>query len=304
MKAIRAHTEGDHNGLVYEDAPLPRTGVGDVIVKVHAASFTPDELSWPVTWTDRAGRDRTPSVPGHEVSGVVSELGYGTTGLAVGDRVFGLTDRHRDGGLAEFLAAEARDLAVLPDAIDHVTAAALPMTGLTAWQALFQHGGLVAGQTALVHGAAGGVGSLAVALARDAGARVLGTGHARSAEMVTSLGVDRFIDVDSQRFEDVAGPVDLVFDTVGGETLRRSASVVRPGGALVSISAPPPVAPADGRAVYFIVEPNRAQLADLAARVVAGRITPRVGAVFPLSEARAAFQAKRGGVPGKVVVEI
>lgn len=122
--------------------------------------------------------------------------------------------------------------------------------------------------------------------------------------MVTSLGVDRFIDVDSQRFEDVAGPVDLVFDTVGGETLRRSASVVRPGGALVSISAPPPVAPADGRAVYFIVEPNRAQLADLAARVVAGRITPRVGAVFPLSEARAAFQAKRGGVPGKVVVEI
>lgn len=303
MKAVRAHRRGDHTVLVHEDAPMPGTGVGDVIVRVHAASFTPDELSWPVTWTDRAGRDRTPSIPGHEVSGVVAELGYGTTGLAVGDRVFGLTDRHRDGAAAEYLAAEARDLALLPDGVDHTVGAALAMTGLTAWQALFQHGGLAEGQTVLIHGAAGGVGSLAVQLARDAGARVLGTGRTGSAGLVTKLGADRFIDVTTERFEDIAGQADLVFDTVGGDTLARSAVALRPGGTLVSISAPPP--PMDGRrGVYFIVEPNRDQLTELAARVASGRIHPHVGAVFPLRETVAAFQAKRDGVPGKVVLQV
>jgi NADPH:quinone reductase-like Zn-dependent oxidoreductase len=304
MKAVRSHTQGDHTTLVYEDAPMPQPGVGDVIVRVHAASFTPDELSWPVTWADRAGRDRTPSIPGHEVAGVVESLGFGTTGLAVGDRVFGLTDRHRDGAAAEFMAAEARDLAVLPESISFVDAAALPMTGLTAWQALFQHGRLTARQTVLIHGAAGGVGSMAVQLARDAGARVIGTGHSGSDELVLGLGADQFVDVDASRFEDVSAPVDLVFDMIGGETLRRSAAVVRPGGALVSIAAPPPVEPEGGRAVFFIVEPNRAQLTELATRVVSGRITPKVGAVYPLSETRAAFEAKRKGVPGKVVLKL
>ena len=304
MKAVRIHERGGAEGLVVEDAPQPQLGVGDVLVEVHAASFTPDELDWPVTWTDRAGRDRMPSVPGHEVSGVVAALGYGTTGLAVGDRVFGLTDWHRDGAAAELVAVEARDLAVLPAGIDHVAGAALPMAGLTAWQALFRHGDLRAGQTVLVHGAGGGIGTLAVELARDAGARVIGTGRGTARDLVLSLGADAFVALDEQRFEDVVGRVDLVFDTIGRYVLARSAAVVAPGGVLVSISAPPPVEPADGRTVYFIVEPDRTQLAEIAARVEAGRLRPHVGAVFPLEEARKAFEAKQRGLPGKVVLRV
>jgi NADPH:quinone reductase-like Zn-dependent oxidoreductase len=302
MKAVRIHRPGGPDGLVCEDAPEPHIGVGDVVVRVHAASFTPGELDWPVTWVDRGGRDRTPSVPGHEVSGVVTALGYGTTGLAVGDRVYGLTDRHRDGAAAEYVSAEARDLAVLPDEVSHVDAAALAMPGLTAWQALFTHGRLGAGQTVLVHGAGGGVGSTAVQLAKDAGARVLGTGRAAHRDVATEAGVDEFVDLDRQRFEDVGG-ADLVFDTVGGDVLARSAAVVRPGGALVSIHTPPPAVPG-GRAVYFIVEPDRAQLAELADRVRTGRLRPLVRATYALPDTRQAFLAKHGGIPGKVVLVV
>jgi NADPH:quinone reductase-like Zn-dependent oxidoreductase len=291
MKAARIHTQS--GPVQFEDAPYPQTGVGDVIVKVHAAAITPHELDWPVTWVDRAGRDRTPTVPAHEVSGVIAELGYGTTGFKVGDRVFGLTDRHRDGAAAEYIAAEARDLALLPDAIDYITAAALPMTGLTAWQALFVHGNLKRGQTVMIHGAAGGVGGLAVQLAKDVGAHVIATGRPTAEAVVRDLGADTFVDV--THFED-AGPADLVFDTIGGDVLTRSATVVAPGGTLVSISAPP----ADG--VYFIVEPNRDQLNALAQFVVQGRLRPQVGAVFPASETQQAFDAKRKGVLGKVVL--
>lgn len=290
MKATRIHTPGGPENLRFEDAPEPHLGVGDVLVRVHAASFTPGELDWPVTWVDRAGRPRGPAVPGHEVSGVVAEVGYGTTGLRVGDRVFGLTDRHRDGAAADYIAAEARDLAVLPDTVTHAEAAALAMPGLTAWQALFTHGRLTAGRTVLVHGAAGGVGAVAVQLARAAGARVIGTGRASH---------DDVIDID--HFE-ASGPVDLVLDTIGGDVLARSAAVVKPGGTLVSI-AEPPVAPPGVRAVYFIVEPDRAQLEELAERVHLGQLRPPVGATFALSDARQAFVAKRNGVPGKVVLE-
>ncbi|GAA0400110.1 NADP-dependent oxidoreductase [Streptomyces luteireticuli] len=302
MKAVRIHERAGAEALVVEEAPYPTAAENDVIVRVHAASFTPGELDWPGTWQDRAGRDRTPVVPGHEVSGEVAELGYGTTGLTVGQRVFGLTDWTRDGTLAEYVAVEARNLAPLPATIDHVTAAALPMAGLTARQALFDHGGLRAGQTALVHGAGGAVGRMAVQLARAAGARVVGTGRERDRAIALEAGAERFVPLDG-RFEEETGRADVVLDVIGGEILDRSAALVRAGGTLVTIAAPPKVRPADGRAVFFVVESNREQLAELAGWVREGRLMPRVGAVRELGEVREAFLGK-GRVSGKVVVRV
>lgn len=304
MKAVRIHERGGSEGLVLEDAPDPRPATGDVVVRVRAAGFVPDELDWPGTWVDRAGRDRTPSIPAHDVAGVVAEVAYGTAGFAVGDRVFGLTDWHRDGAAAEYVAVEARDLARMPDSLGFTEAAALPLAGLTCWQALFVHGGLEPGRTVVVHGGGGGTGSLAVRLARDAGAHVIATGRGGAAEVATAMGAHAFVDLEDQRFEDAVEPVDLIFDTIGGDLLARSASRVRPGGALVSITAPPPVEPAGGRAVYFIVEPDRGQLAEIAERAGAGRLRAHVGAVRPLAETREAFEAKHAGVPGKVVIEV
>ncbi|MFB7168194.1 NADP-dependent oxidoreductase [Streptomyces sp. NPDC056242] len=303
---MRAITVQDRDagvgGLTLTELPHPHAAENDVIVRVHAAGFTPGELTWPGTWTDRAGRDRTPSVPGHELSGVVTELGYGTTGLTIGQRVFGLADWSRDGSLAEYTAVEARNLASLPADVDHVTAAALPISGLTAWQALFDHGRLTTGQTVLVHGAAGGVGSLAVQLAREVGARVIGTGRAADRESVLALGADVFVDLQAERLEDI-GDVDLVFDVIGGDILDRSTALVRAGGTLVTIAAPVTVQPADGRAVFFVVEPDRARLADLAGRVRDGRLKPIVGAVRPLAEAADAF-APQKRVPGKTIIRV
>ncbi|MFB7715736.1 NADP-dependent oxidoreductase [Streptomyces sp. NPDC056105] len=303
---MRAITVQDRDagvgGLTLTELPHPHAAENDVIVRVHAAGFTPGELTWPGTWTDRAGRDRTPSVPGHELSGVVTELGYGTTGLTIGQRVFGLADWSRDGSLAEYTAVEARNLAPLPADVDHVTAAALPISGLTAWQALFDHGRLTTGQTVLVHGAAGGVGSLAVQLAREAGARVIGTGRAADRETVLALGADVFVDLQAERLEDI-GDVDLVFDVIGGDILDRSTALVRAGGTLVTIAEPVTVQPADGRAVFFVVEPDRARLADLAGRVRDGRLKPIVGVVRPLAEAADAFVPQKR-VPGKTIIRV
>jgi NADPH:quinone reductase-like Zn-dependent oxidoreductase len=284
------------------DMPYPHAAENDVIVRVHAGGFTRGELDWPATWTDRAGRDRTPSVPGHELSGVVAELGYGTTGLSVGQRVFGLADWARDGTLAEYTAVEARNLAPLPAGIDHAVAAALPISGLTAWQGLFDHGRLTTGQTVLIHGAAGGVGSIAVQLAHEAGARVIGTGRASDRDRALALGVDTFIDLDNERLED-AGEADVVFDVIGGDILDRSAALVRPGGTLVTIVMPPKVRPKDGRAVFFVVEPDRARLTDLAERLRDGRLKPVVGAVRPLAEAPSAF-APGTRTPGKTIIRV
>ncbi|MEV4255001.1 NADP-dependent oxidoreductase [Spirillospora sp. NPDC049652] len=304
MRAALAHSPEDAaDGITVETVPVPRPATGDVLVEVRAAGIVPDELSWPGTWTDRAGRDRAPSIPAHEVAGVVAAVRYGTTGFQEGDRVVGLADWHRDGGAAGYIAVEARDLARLPDEVSFTDAAALPIAGLTAWQGLFTHAGLAPGQTVLVHGAGGGTGSLAVQLAREAGARVLATGRARDAALARDLGADEFVALEDGRFED-AGPVDVVFDTIGGDVLARSASVVRPGGTLVSITAPPPELPGGTRGVVFIVEPNRDQLAQIVQRAADGRISPRVGATYPLAEARAAFHAKRSGVPGKVVITL
>ncbi|MDH6513858.1 NADPH:quinone reductase-like Zn-dependent oxidoreductase [Streptomyces sp. SAI-135] len=289
-------------GMSLTDMPYPHAAENDVIVRVHAAGFTRGELDWPATWTDRAGRDRTPSVPGHELSGVVAELGYGTTGLSVGQRVFGLADWTRNGSLAEYVAVEARNLAPLPADIDHTVAAALPISGLTAWQGLFDHGHLTTGQTVLIQGAAGGVGSIAVQLAREAGARVIGTGRASDRDRALALGVDTFIDLQAEKLEH-AGEVDVVFDVIGGDILDRSAPLVRAGGTLVSIVMPPKVQPKDGRAVFFVVEPDRARLAELATRLRDGRLQPLVGAVRPLAEAPTAF-APGTRTPGKTIIRI
>ncbi|SNY34424.1 NADP-dependent oxidoreductase [Paractinoplanes atraurantiacus] len=268
MRAITAP------GLSLTEMPYPYAAENDVIVRVHAAGFTPGELDWPATYKDRAGRDRAPSIPGHDLSGVVAELGPGTTGLTVGQRVFGLTDWARNGTLAEYTAVEARNLAPLPAGISHTVAAALPISGLTAWQGLFDHGHLRTGQTVLIHGAAGSVGSLAVQLAREAGAHVIATGRPAHRDGALGLGAHTFVDTaDLEK----AGEVDVVFDVLGGDVLARSAALVRPGGTVVSIAQPFP------GAVFFIVEPDRARLADLAERVRTGRLTPLVGTVQSLA---------------------
>ncbi len=303
---MQAITAGDRAagaaGLTLSDIPGPHAAENDVIVRVHAAGFTPGELDWPGTWTDRAGRDRASSVPGHELSGVVTGLGYGTTGLTVGQRVFGLADWTRDGSLAEYTAVEARNLAPLPADIDHTVAAALPISGLTAWQGLFDHGRLQTGQTVLIHGAAGAVGSIAVQLARELGARVIGTGRAADRQAALGLGADAFVDLQADRLED-AGQADVVFDVIGGKVAERSAPLVRAGGTLVTIVGPPTVRPADGRAVFFVVEPDRFRLADLAERVRSGRLNPSVGAVRPLAEVPSAFAPDRR-VSGKTIIRV
>ncbi|MET9747544.1 NADP-dependent oxidoreductase [Streptomyces ardesiacus] len=303
MQAITVHDrDAGAGGLALTDLPHPHAAENDVVVRVHAAGFTRGELDWPATWTDRAGRDRTPSVPGHELSGVVEELGYGTTGLTVGQRVFGLADWTRNGSLAEYTAVEARNLTPLPADVDHTVAAALPVSGLTAWQGLFDHGRLTTGQRVVIHGAAGGVGSIAVQLAREAGARVIATGRAADRDTALALGADAFLDLESDRLQD-AGEADVVLDVIGGEILDRSAALVRPGGTLVTIAAPPVVTPENGRAVFFVVESDRVRLADLVQRVRDGRLRIPVGEVRPLAEAPAAFAAGRGR-HGRTIIRV
>jgi NADPH:quinone reductase-like Zn-dependent oxidoreductase len=307
MLALRARARGDPEQLVSERMSLPSPGTGDVLLRVHAASFTPTELDWPSTWVDRAGRERRAPIPAHEVSGVVVALGYGTTGFAIGEPVYGLTDWYRDGAAAEYAAVEARNLAPKPGSLDHVHAAAVPLAGLTAWQGLFDHGGLSRGQTVLIHGAGGGVGTFAVQLARSAGAHVVATGRASAGELVRELGADQFVDVDRQRFEDAAGHVDLVLDLVGGETQERSWAVVKPGGVLISVvgGVSVPAGRRDARGVFFVVEPDRAALRELTRRIDAGELRSVVGDVLPLERGREAFEAKRrSGIPGKVVLQI
>src|SRR5512138_1991324 len=198
-------------GMKLVERPAPQAAINDVVVEIHASGFVPTELTWPSTWTDRADRKRTPSIPGQELAGVVTALGYGTTGLSVGQRVFGLTDSYRGGGLAEYVAIEARNLAPLPGDVDFTVGASLPMPGLTAWQGLFEHGRLRAGQSVLAHGAAGVVGSMVTQLAREAGAHVIGTGRTADRQQALDFGAQDFIDLDSDTLEDV-GRVDLVFD--------------------------------------------------------------------------------------------
>jgi NADPH:quinone reductase-like Zn-dependent oxidoreductase len=231
---------------------------------------------------------------------VVTALGYGTRGLSVGQRVFGLTDWTRDGTLAEYVAVEARNLAPLPGDVDFTVGAAIVMPGLTAWQGLFDHGGFCAGQTVLVHGAAGVVGSMATQLAREAGAYVIGTGRATGRQTALDFGAQEFVDLENDALEDVGG-VDLVFDVLGGDIAKRSAALVRAGGVLVTIAGPTEARPADGRTVDFVVEANRAQLGEIAQRVRDGRLRANIGTVAALDDAIATLNSTERR-PGKTII--
>src|SRR5690348_6212946 len=230
-------------GMTMMERPEPEPAINDVVVQTHASGFVSTELTWPSTWTDRRDRDRTPSIAGHELAGVVTALGYGTTGLSVGQRVFGLTDWYRDGTLAEYAAVEARNLAPLPGDVEFTTGASLPISGLTAWQGLFVHGRVQPGQRVLAYGAAGAVGSMVTALARAAGAWGIGTGRAADRRTALDFGANGFVDLDRDVLEDV-GQVDLVFDVIGGDIGMRSAGLIRAGGTLVSVVGPPETRPA------------------------------------------------------------
>jgi NADPH:quinone reductase-like Zn-dependent oxidoreductase len=289
-------------GMTLMERPEPQAAINDVVVQVHASGFVGTELAWPSTWTDRLGRDRTPSIPGHELAGVVTALGYGATGLSVGQRVFGITDWNRDGTLAEYAAVEARNLAPLPGDVDFTVAASLPISGLTAWQGLFQHGRLQAGQRILVHGAAGAVGAMVTQLARELGAYVIGTGRAADRHTALDFGAQAFVDLEHDTLEDVGG-VDLVFDVIGGDIGRRSAGLVRAGGTLVSIVGPPGARPAGGVAVDFVVESDRAQLGEIVRRVRDGRLRTNIGTVSTLDQAVAAFNST-GRRKGKTIIRV
>src|ERR1700757_1393655 len=238
MKAIVATDQAAGTaGVKLVERPEPQAAINDVVVQIYASGFTGDELTWPSTWIDRVGRDRTPSIPGHELAGVGTALGYGTTGLSVGQRVFGLADWYRDGTLAEYVAMEARNLAPLPGDVDFTVGASLPISGLTAWQGLFQHGRLQAGQSVLVHGAAGAVGSAVTQLAREAGAYVIGTGRGADRQTVLDFGAKEFVDLENDVLED-GGRVHPVADVIGGDVGEGSAGLIRAGGTLVSIVGP------------------------------------------------------------------
>jgi NADPH:quinone reductase-like Zn-dependent oxidoreductase len=289
-------------GMKLVERPEPQASINDVVVQVYAAGFVNTELAWPSTWADRLDRDRTPSIPGHELAGVVTALGYGATGLSIGQRVFGLTDWYRDGALAEYAAVEARNLAPLPGDVDFTVGASLPISGLTAWQGLIVHGRLRTGQRVIAHGAAGAVGSMVTQLAREFGGYVIGTGRAADRQAALDFGANEFVDLDNEALEDV-GQVDLVFDLIGGDIGKRSARLVRAGGTLVSIVGPSEARPVDGLAIDFVVESDRAQLGEIVQRVRDGRLRMNIGAVAPLGDAVAAFNpAKR--TPGKTIIRV
>lgn len=308
MKAIRLHKRGGPQELSYEEAPRPALRAGDALVRVYASGITLTELTWDETYQTEDGASRLPSIPGHEVSGIVEEVSAGVPLLKAGEEVYGLTSFSRDGTAAELVAVRAEDLAPKPRSLDHEHAAAVPLAALTSWQGLFDHAGLVKGQTVLIHGAAGGVGTYAVQLARWHGARVIATAAARDRSTLQQLGADEVIDYMADRFEDEAGPVDVVFDSVGGETRRRSWQILRPGGTLVSLTGPIPGNESNGqnaRGVFFIVKPSRSQLVGIAQLIDEGKLHVLLSEVLPLEQARKAFeQGTSVRKPGKVVLSV
>lgn len=301
MKAIRAHRGCGASALTYAEVPIPAPGAGEALVRVHAAGVTPTELSWPGIWKTPDGSERTTLIPGHELSGVVAAVGPGVTEVAPGEAVYALIDFQRDGCDAEYVVVRAADLAPKPGSVDHLHAAATPLSALTAWQALFEHGGLEARQRVLIHGAAGGVGSFAVQFARWRGAQVIGTASTPHLDFVRELGADQVIDYTATRFEEAARNVDLVFDPVGGDTQARSWQSLGPGGRLVSIVSPP----SDSRGMFFVVKPNRDHLEEIARLIDAGVVRPVVAGVFPIARAREAFERGLAGqIRGKLVLQV
>ncbi|MGW5642799.1 NADP-dependent oxidoreductase [Saccharopolyspora sp. NPDC003752] len=303
MKAIVATDQAaEAAGITLAERPEPTPAINDVVVEVQASGFVPAEWEWPSTWVDRSGHDRAQAIIGHEFAGVVTSLGYGTTGLSLGQRVFGITDWHRDGTLAEYTAVEARNLAPLPGNVDFTVGASLPISGLTAWQGLFQHGRLQAGQSVLAHGAAGAVGSVVTQLAREFGAYVIGTGRAADRQAALDFGANEFLDLDDDDLEGIGG-VDLVFDVIGGDIQRRSASIIRPGGTLVSVVGPAEARPVDGLAVDFVVESVPSQLVEIVDRVRDGRLRTHIGTVATLDDAVPALNPTERR-KGKTVIRV
>ena len=317
MKAIRIHDRGGPDHLVYEDAPQPSPGPGEVLVRVYAAGIIANELKWDETYQTKTGSPLTLPIPGRDLSGVVAEVGPavpgvpGVTTLIKGSEVYAMLDYGRDGAQADYTIALPNELVPKPSTLDHVQAAAVPLSALTAWQALFDNAHLAAGQTVLIHGGAGGVGVFAVQLAHWAGAQVITTASARNRDLLGELGVgtNEIIDYSTTRFEEVVHGVDLVFDLVGGDTLQRSWQVIKPGGVLVSVVSPPPP-PAvtkghDVRFAWFVVEPNRDELLHIGALIDAGHLRPIIDTVFPLAQARQAYeQAAKGHTRGKIVLRV
>lgn len=308
MKAVRIHEYGGPEVLRYEDAPCPEPGAGEVLIRVHAAGVNP------VDWKVRAGfakerlKYKMPFIPGWDLSGVVEVIGLGVTRLQVGDEVYSRPDLSRDGSYAEYIVVKESEVALKPKSVDHVNAAAVPLAALTAWQALFDGAKLTAGQTVLIHGAAGGVGSFAVQFAKLKGARVIGTASQKNHEFLRSLGADEVIDYNTTKFEDVVHDVDAVFDTITGETADRSYQVIKKGGVYVSILMPPSQekAAAHGiRAVHTFVQANPGQLSEIAKLIDSGKLKIIIEKVFPLSEARAAQELNATGhTRGKIVLTV
>lgn len=308
MTALRANRRGGPEVLVVEHVPVPMPASGEVLVEVHAAAITFDELTWSETW-ERDGVDRTPVIPSHEVSGVVAAVATGVTDFTVGDEVYGLIQFDRDGAAADYVAVPAADLALRPRSVPHTVAAALPLAGLTAWQALFDHARVQPGERVLVHGGAGGVGAFAVQLAVASGADVTTTVRSDAArDTATDFGARRVIDTRTEQFDGPEAVYDVVIDTAGGQTLERSFGVVRPGGRLVTLSAPPSQSCAEAfqiEAIFFIVVPDRQQLTRLAELVDVGALHVAIAETYPLADGRDAFESGRTHHrPGKTVISV
>ncbi len=302
MMALRAHARGGPEQLVFERAPVPAPGPGEALVAVHAAGITFAELTWDLSWTTRDGRDRTPVIPSHEVSGVVAGLGEGTRGLRIGDEVYGLIAFDRNGAAADYVTVPGADLAARPRAVTHAEAASLPLAALTAWQALTDYADVQSGERVLVQGGAGGVGVHAVQLAVILGAQVTATGRDGQGDFVRGLGAWEF-----RTSEDlIQGGFDVVLDTVGGPVLDASYELVRRGGRLVTLSAPPSADRADAlgiHAMFFVVTADADQLARIAELTDSGELRPVLSQAIPLSEGRAAYEsAAKPHPPGKTVL--
>jgi NADPH:quinone reductase-like Zn-dependent oxidoreductase len=305
MKAIRLHARGGAEQLVYEEAPRPALRPGDALVRVLASGLTRNELDWGPTYTDEQGQPRLPSIPGHELCGVVETITLGVTEVAPGDVVYGLTSFFRDGTAAEYVAVSAADLAPKPKVMSALEAATVPLAGLTAWQALFDHGNVAAGQRVLVHGAAGGVGSFAIQLAKWCGARVIGGTSAANISFVKDLGAHEAIDYAAGNFEATIEPVDMILDPIGGEIQRRSWSLLKPGGVLVSIAGEGIEVPRDRRGLFFIVKADRQELIKIGQLIDDGRVKTVIAAVVPLERAREAFdELVQSNKRGKVVLNV
>ena len=308
MKAVRIHNYGDVDTLGYEDAPMPEPGPADVRVRVHAAAVNP------VDWKIRAGYlaemipYKMPLTLGWDMSGVVEQVGAEVTHLSVGDEVYSRPDIARDGSYAEYMVVRASEVAAKPETLSHNEAAAVPLAGLTAWQALFDHAQLKQGERVLVHAGAGGVGSFAIQFAKWAGAHVIATASSANEALIRDLGADEFVDYRSQRFEEVLAKVDVVLDTIGGDTQARSIQLLNSGGRLFSVVAAPDeasLAAVGATGGIFMVQPSSKDLGHIAKLIDDGTVRVLIDSVFPLSEARAAHtRSQTGRARGKIVLEV